>query len=123
MNKSEHILNAGESIAYEYYYRGRCKANFRIITVNFKKLTQKQFDVFVELFKGDSQFRFWGDPIMLGGRKALIYGVDKELWKPIFIELTDNRLIAVVGFEYDEINRLIDEVRKHVFSITNIKEV
>jgi len=99
---------------------------FRIITVNFKKLAQKQFDIFVGLFDGDSPFRFRGNPIMLGKKKAHIYGVDKELWKPIFVELTDKHLTAIIipecGYDENATNKLIDEVRKYVFSITNIKE-
>jgi hypothetical protein len=64
-------------------------------------LDQEQFDIFTKKYS-ESESEFWGNPIMLGKKKVHIYGVDKKFWKPIFIELTDKRLVAIVEQEYAE---------------------
>jgi hypothetical protein len=73
-----------------------------IITISYATpLDQERFDTFTKKYS-ESESEFWGNPIMLGKKKVHIYGVDKKFWKPIFIELTDKRLVAVVEQEYAE---------------------
>ena len=45
-----------------------------------------------------------------------MYGVDKHLWKPIFIELTDKHLVAIVPKETcgNTIHRLICNIQRYI---------
>ena len=103
-----------------------------IITISYvTPLDQERFDIFIKKY---SEFEFWGNSIMLGKKKVHIYGVDKKFWKPIFIELTDKRLVAVVEQEYaeDVARRLIKICQAYAGSVKeayigdkeiNLKEV
>ncbi len=89
-----------------------------IVIMHFEEsLYKEDFDSLVKLmFAPDSSFGLWGNPIRLGPRKIHVYGVDKNVWKSIFIELTDRHLVILgpEGVCEDTVNRLADHIRKHV---------
>jgi len=72
-------------------------------------LSQRQFDELVEAICGEGA-RFWGNPIALGPHKVHIYGVDKQVWRPVSIEITDS-FIVVIG-PPDSIRGLAEIVRR-----------
>jgi len=81
-------------------------------------LTVETFDYWIKSTFGriNNRFKLWGNPIGLGLKKVHVYGVDKHLWKPIFLELTDRHLIAVVpkGTCGNTIHRLICNIQKYI---------
>lgn len=63
-----------------------------------------------------NKFRLWGNPIRLGVKKVHVYGVDRHLWQPIFLELTDRHIIAILpkGTCGDTIHRLVTNVQRYI---------
>jgi len=89
------------------------------VTIKFgEKLGEETFKFWVKSTFGrlNNRFRLWGNPIMLGPTKIQVYGVDKHLWKPIFLELTDEHLIAIVpkGTCGNTIHRLICNIQRYI---------
>jgi hypothetical protein len=89
------------------------------VTIKFEEpLTKETFDYWIKSTFGriKNRFRLWGNPIVLGPKKIQVYGVDKHLWKPIFLELTDKHLIAIVpkGTCGNTIHRLICNIQRYV---------
>jgi hypothetical protein len=83
-----------------------------------ESLSRETFDYWIKSTFGrvNNRLRLWGNPINLGPTKVHVYGVDKHLWKPIFLELTDKHLIAIVpkGTCGNTIHRLICNVQKYI---------
>jgi hypothetical protein len=81
-------------------------------------LSKETFDYWIKSTFGriNNRFRLWGNPIILGPKKVHVYGVDKHLWKPIFIELTDKHLVAIVPKETcgNTIHRLICNIQRYI---------
>jgi len=89
------------------------------VIIKFKEpLSRETFDYWIKSTFGrvNNRLRLWGNPIKLGPTKVHVYGVDKHLWKPIFLELTDKHLIAIVpeGTCGNTIHRLICNVQKYI---------
>ncbi|MDI6734904.1 MAG: hypothetical protein QME42_01700 [bacterium] len=90
------------------------------VTIKFgETLTKETFDHWINSIFGrinEPRFKLWGNPIILGPKKVHVYGVDKHLWKPIFLELTDKHLIAIVpkGTCGNTIHRLICNIQRYV---------
>lgn len=89
------------------------------VTILFNEpLSKETFDYWIKSTFGriNNRFRLWGNPIRLGPRKVHVYGVDKHLWKPIFLELTDKHLVAIVpkGTCGNTIHRLICNIQKYI---------
>jgi len=89
------------------------------VIIKFEKpLSKETFDYWIKSIFGrtNNRFRLWGNPIILGPKKIHVYGVDKHLWKPIFIELTDKHLIAIVpkGTCGNTIHRLICNIQRYI---------
>jgi hypothetical protein len=63
-----------------------------------------------------NRFRLWGNPIRLGPQKIHIYGLDRHLWQPIFIEMTTDHLIAIVpkGTCGNTVHRLITNIQRYI---------
>ncbi len=61
-------------------------------------------------------FRLWGNPIYIGSKKVHIYGADRHLWQPIFLEITDKHLIAILpkGTCGNTIHRLVTNIQRYV---------
>lgn len=90
------------------------------VTIKFEEpISKETFDHWINSIFGrinESRFKLWGNPIILGPKKVHVYGVDKHLWKPIFLELTDKHLIAIVpkGTCGNTIHRLICNIQKYI---------
>ncbi|MBE0478316.1 hypothetical protein IBX65_04260 [Candidatus Aerophobetes bacterium] len=89
------------------------------VTIKFEEpLSKETFDYWIKSTFGriNNRFRLWGNPIALGPRKVHVYGVDKHLWKPIFLELTDKHLITIVpkGTCGNTIHRLICNIQRYI---------
>ncbi|MHA1280495.1 MAG: hypothetical protein ACTSQ8_25335 [Candidatus Helarchaeota archaeon] len=89
------------------------------VTILFSEpLNQKTFDYWIQSTFGrlNNRFRLWGNPIRLGPKKVHVYGIDRHLWKPIFLEITDKRLIAIVpkGTCGNTIHRLICNIQRYI---------
>ncbi len=89
------------------------------VTIDFgEPLSKETFDYWIKSTFGhiNNKFRLWGNPIVLGPTKVHVYGVDKHLWKPIFLELTNRHLIAIVpkGTCGNTIHRLICNIQKYI---------
>lgn len=63
-----------------------------------------------------NRFRLWGHPIRLGPTKVHVYGVDRHLWQPIFLELTARECIAIVpnGTCGNTVHRLVTNIQKYL---------
>jgi len=89
------------------------------VIIKFEEpLNKETFDYWIKSTFGrlNNRFRLWGNPIILGPKKVHVYGVDKHLWKSIFIELTDKHLIAIVpkGTCGNTIHRLICNIQRYI---------
>ena len=60
-----------------------------------------------------NRFRLWGNPIRLGPKKVHVYGVDKHLWQPIFLEITDKHIVAIIpkGTCGNTVHRLVSNIQ------------
>jgi len=81
-------------------------------------LSQETFDRFIKMTfrRSDNRFRLWGNPISLGRRKIHVYGMDCHLWQPIFLEITDLHIVAIVpeGTCGNSIHRLVTNVQQYL---------
>jgi len=89
------------------------------VTIIFgEPLSKTTFEYWVKSTFGriKNRFRLWGNPIFLGPTKVHIYGVDRHLWKPIFLELTDKHLVAIVpkGTCGNTIHRLVCNIQRYI---------
>ncbi|MGA2464485.1 MAG: hypothetical protein ABSH06_09050 [Thermodesulfobacteriota bacterium] len=63
-----------------------------------------------------NRFRLWGNPIKLGPTKFHVYGIDRHLWQPIFMEITANHLIAIIpkGTCGNTVHRLVTNIQRYI---------
>lgn len=60
-------------------------------------LSKATFDNFVsKAFRKGNRFNLWGEPQRLGPTKIHLYGADRHLWQPLNLEVTDQRLVAIL---------------------------
>ncbi len=60
-------------------------------------LSKATFDNFIsKAFRKGNRFNLWGEPQRLGPTKIHLYGADRHLWQPLNLELTDQRLVAIL---------------------------
>jgi hypothetical protein len=60
-------------------------------------LSKATFDNFVsKAFRKGNRFNLWGNPQRLGPSKVHLYGADRHLWQPLNLELTEQRLVAIL---------------------------
>jgi hypothetical protein len=60
-------------------------------------LSKATFDNFVsKAFRKGNRFNLWGEPQRLGPTKVHLYGADRHLWQPLNLEITDQRLVAIL---------------------------
>lgn len=89
------------------------------LTIKFKEpLNQETFDYWIQSTFGRSRnkFRLWGNPIKLGPKKIHVYGVDRHLWQPIFMEITDKHLVVIIprGTCGNVVHRLVTNIQKYI---------
>ena len=81
-------------------------------------LPKNVFDTFIQATFGReiNRFRLWGDPIRLGPTKVHVYGVDRHIWQPIFLEITDKQITVIVprGTCGNSVHRLITNVQQYL---------
>src|SRR4030043_2039828 len=65
-----------------------------------------------------NKFRLWGHPIFLGSKKVHVYGADRHLWQPIYLEITNKHLIAILpkGTCGNTIHRLVTNIQRYIDS-------
>ncbi|OIO29682.1 MAG: hypothetical protein AUJ60_04415 [Nitrospirae bacterium CG1_02_44_142] len=86
------------------------------LIIKFKEpLTKETFNHFITstFERAKNRFRLWGNPIRLGPQKVHIYGVDKHLWQPIFLEITDKHIVAIIpkGTCGNTVHRLVSNIQ------------
>ena len=81
-------------------------------------LSQSTFETFVRatFSRKHSRFGLWGDPVRLGPTKVHVYAVDRHIWQPLFLEITDKQIVAIVpnGTCGNTINRLVTNVQQYL---------
>ncbi len=70
----------------------------------------------------NNKFRLWGNPIRLSSEKVHIYGADRHLWQPIFLELTTRHAIAILpkGTCGNIIHRLVTNIQHYIDSAVDV---
>jgi len=68
------------------------------------------------MFARRSRFRLWGNPISLGPNHLHVYGVDRHLWQPIYLEFTRRHALAILpkGTCGNTVHRLVTNVQRFV---------
>ena len=80
-------------------------------------LSESTFNRWISLaFRKRNAFRLWGDPIRLGPRKVHVYGADRHLWQPINLEMSADRLVAILpkGTCGNTFHRLVTNIQRYV---------
>jgi len=119
MNKTEEKIwfsNEQESIQAPGAFR---KMIGSPLSVRFKEpLNKETFEYWVKSTFGRSRnrFRLWGNPIQMGPCKIHVYGADRHLWQPIFMEITDRNLTAIIprGTCGNTVHRLVTNIQRFI---------
>jgi len=63
-----------------------------------------------------NRFRLWGHPVRLGPTKVHVYGVDRHLWQPLFLELTAKGCTAIIpnGTCGNTVHRLVTNIQRYL---------
>lgn len=63
-----------------------------------------------------NRFRLWGHPIRLGPTKVHVYGLDRHLWQPLFLELTATGCVAIIpnGTCGNTVHRLVTNIQRYL---------
>jgi hypothetical protein len=63
-----------------------------------------------------NRFRLWGHPIRLGPAKVHVYGVDRHLWQPLFLELTAKGCTMIIpnGTCGNTVHRLVTNIQRYL---------
>ena len=89
------------------------------VTIKFgEPLSKETFDYWIKstFSRMNNCFRLWGNPIVLGPTKVHVYGVDKHLWRPIYMEITDKHLVVIIpkGTCGNTIHRLVCNILRYI---------
>ncbi|MBM3299271.1 MAG: hypothetical protein FJY85_04890 [Deltaproteobacteria bacterium] len=89
------------------------------VVIRFQEpLTPSVFDYWIAAtFKRKrNRFRLWGHPIRLGPTKVHVYGVDRHLWQPLFLELTAKGCTAIIpnGTCGNTVHRLVTNIQRYL---------
>jgi len=89
------------------------------VSIKFSEpLSQETFEHWINSTFGRlrNRFRLWGNPIKLGPQKVHVYGIDKHLWRPIFMEITVNHLIAIIpkGTCGNTVHRMVTNIQRYI---------
>lgn len=68
------------------------------------------------MFARRSRFRLWGNPISLGRNHLHVYGIDRHLWQPIYLEFTRRHVLAILpkGTCGNTVHRLVTNIQRFV---------
>jgi hypothetical protein len=63
-----------------------------------------------------NRFRLWGHPLRLGPTKVHVYGVDRHLWQPLFLELTAKGCLSIIpnGTCGNTVHRLVTNIQRYL---------
>jgi len=79
-------------------------------------LPQETFQKFIAstFRRKANKFRLWGNPIELGPTKVHVYGLDRHLWQPVFLEITERQIVAIIppGTCGNTVHRLVTNVQQ-----------
>ncbi|MBM4035506.1 MAG: hypothetical protein FJ291_27505 [Planctomycetes bacterium] len=90
------------------------------VVIRFREpLRPEVFDYWVSATferKRGSKFRLWGQPIRLGPTKVHVYGADRHLWQPLFLEFSAKGCIAIVpnGTCGNTVHRLVTNIQRYL---------
>jgi len=89
------------------------------VVVRFREpLSPEVFDHWVKLTfeRKRNKFRLWGQPLRLGPTKVHVYGVDRHLWQPLFLELTAKGCTAIIpnGTCGNTVHRLVTNIQRYL---------
>ena len=89
------------------------------VVIRFREPLDKQvFSRWIATTFGSkpNRFRLWGHPIHLGPEKVHVYGLDRHLWQPLWLELTTRGCIAIVptGTCGNTVHRLVRNVQRYL---------
>jgi hypothetical protein len=95
------------------------------VLIEFSRtLPAPTFERFVRLTfcRKENRFRLWGNPIQLGPQKYHVYGLDRHVWQPLFLEITDKHIVAVVpeGTCGNSIHRLVTNIQQYLDPAINV---
>lgn len=83
-------------------------------------LVKEVFDNFINsTFRNRfNKFRLWGNPIFRGEKKVHVYALDRHLWQPLFMEITDEKIVVMVpqGTCGNTIHRLVTNIQQYLDS-------
>jgi len=89
------------------------------VTIRFcEALTQDVFNHWITATfeRKRNRFRLWGHPLWLGPTKVHVYGVDRHLWQPIFLELTATGCTVIIpnGTCGNTVHRLVTNIQRYL---------
>jgi hypothetical protein len=89
------------------------------VVVRFKEpLTPSVFQQWITATfeRKRNRFRLWGHPVRLGPTKVHVYGVDRHLWRPLFLELTATGCTAIIpnGTCGNTVHRLVTNIQRYL---------
>ncbi len=89
------------------------------ITIRFHEALPKEvFDYWIKATfeRKRNRFRLWGHPLRLGPTKVHVYGVDRHLWQPLFLELTATGCTAIIpnGTCGNTVHRLVTNIQRYL---------
>ena len=89
------------------------------VFVRFQEpLRQDVFDQWVSATfeRKRNRFRLWGHPIRLGPTKVHVYGVDRHLWQPLFLELTAKGCTVIIPNRTcgNTVHRLVTNIQRYL---------
>lgn len=89
------------------------------VTIRFREpLPASVFDYWIRATfeRKRNRFRLWGHPIRLGPTKVHVYGVDRHLWQPLFLELGSRGCTAIIpnGTCGNTLHRLVTNIQRYL---------
>jgi len=89
------------------------------VVIRFREpLTARVFDYWITATfeRKRNRFRLWGHPLRLGPTKVHVYGVDRHLWQPLFLELTAKGCTAIIpnGTCGNTVHRLVTNIQRYL---------
>jgi len=89
------------------------------VVIRFKEpLNPSVFDYWIKATfeRKRNRFRLWGHPIRLGPTKVHVYGIDRHIWQPLFLELTAKGCTAIIpnGTCGNTVHRLVTNIQRYL---------
>lgn len=89
------------------------------VVVRFAEpLSEATFDYWIKstFERPRNRLRLWGHPIRLGPTKVHVYGLDRHLWRPLFLELTAHGCTAIIpnGTCGNTVHRLVTNIQRYL---------